>query len=77
MGELKILYIGKVDFAHSRLPAQQKKVIKYAYEQGYYEVPRKTTIAKIARALHLNHSTVGEHLLRAENKLISSMIHRI
>lgn len=77
MGELKILYIGEVDFSHSLLPKQQKKVLLYAYEQGYYELPRKTTISEIAEALHLNSSTVGEHLLKAENKLITSMARRI
>ncbi len=71
MGELKVLYIGKVDFANTLLSKQQKKVFRYAYENSYYEIPRKTTIAKIAKALKLNPATVGEHLLKAENKLIN------
>jgi predicted DNA binding protein len=77
MGDLKILYIGEVDFAHTLLSEQQKKIFKYAFEMGYYEIPRKTTIAKISKALKLNHATVGEHLLKAENKLISSMARKI
>ena len=77
MGELKVLHIGEVEFAHSLLSKQQKKVFLYAHEQGYYEIPRKTTVAKIAKALKLNASTVGEHLLRAENKLMNSMATRI
>lgn len=76
-GRVETLYIGKVDFAQHLLSAQQKKIFNYAFEAGYYEMPRKTTIAKIAAALHLNPATVGEHLLKAENKLIHAMAKRI
>ena len=76
-GKLEVLYIGKIDFAETLLSKQQKKVFSYAYESGYYQTPRKTTIAQIAHALHLNHSTVGEHLCKAENKLITAMAKKI
>ncbi|MBI5002518.1 helix-turn-helix domain-containing protein [Candidatus Woesearchaeota archaeon] len=72
-GNLKTLYIGKVDFTQHLLSPQQKNIFHYAYEQGYYELPRKTTIAKIAKALQLTSATAGEHLLKAENKLIHAM----
>ncbi|MFA6461164.1 MAG: helix-turn-helix domain-containing protein [Candidatus Woesearchaeota archaeon] len=74
IGEVKTLYIGEAEFAPSLLSTQQKKIFQYAYQQGYYQLPRKTTIAKIAKALKLSPATVGEHLLRAENKLISSQV---
>lgn len=77
MGDIKVLYIGEVEFAHTLLSKQQKKVFIYAYQQGYYEVPRKTTMEDIAKALHLAHATVGEHLSKAENKLIISMAKRL
>lgn len=77
MGELKVLHIGEVEFANTLLSKQQKKVFRFAYEQGYYEISRKTNIAKISEALNLNASTVGEHLLKAENKLIGSMAKKI
>ena len=73
MGELKVLSIGEVKFANTLLSKQQKKVFMYTYESGYYEIPRKTNVAKIAKVLKLNPATVGEHLLKAENKLIKSM----
>lgn len=76
-GKLETLYIGKVDFAQPLLSEQQRKIFQYANIAGYYELPRKTTIAKIAVALHLNPATVGEHLLKAENKIIQSMAKRI
>ncbi len=77
IGEIKTLYIGQAEFANSMLSKQQQKVFSYAHEQGYYNVPRKTTIAKIAGALKLSTSTAGEHLLKAENKIISSMAKRL
>tara|TARA_Y100000310_G_C20612232_1_gene778632 strand:+ start:127 stop:762 length:636 start_codon:yes stop_codon:yes gene_type:complete len=77
VGEMKTLYIGEIEFAQTLLSKQQKKIFQYAYQQGYYEIPRKTTIAKISKALKLNPSTVGEHLLKAENKMIHSMAKKI
>lgn len=77
VGEMKTLYLGKVDFGHTLLSQQQKRVFSHAFEWGYYEQPRKTTIAKIAKALKLNPATVGEHLLKAENKLIHAMAKRV
>lgn len=77
MGDLETLYIGEVDFAHTLLSEQQKRIFIFAYETRYYEMPRKTTIAKIAKALKLNHATVGEHLLKAENKIINSMAKKL
>lgn len=77
IGELKTLYIGQANFAPSLLSSQQRKIFQYAYNQGYYQSPRKTTILKIAKVLKLNPSTVGEHLLRAENKIINSQANLI
>ncbi|MBI1936305.1 helix-turn-helix domain-containing protein [Candidatus Woesearchaeota archaeon] len=77
MGDLEALYIGEVDFAHTLLSEQQKKIFNFAFENGYYEIPRKTTIAKISKALKLNHATAGEHLLKAENKIITSMARKV
>lgn len=76
-GELTTLYLGKVDFGNAILSKQQLNVVRYALEQGYYEQPRKTTVARIAKALRLNPATVGEHLLKAENKLIKLAAKRL
>ena len=72
-GDLHTLFIGEVDFAHTLLSRQQKKIFSFAFENGYYSIPRKTTIAKIAKSLKLSGATAGEHLLKAENKIINSM----
>lgn len=77
VGKLETLYIGKVDFAQHLLSPQQKKIFQYAYQQGYYELPRGITIAKIASLLDLTPATVGEHLLKAENKLIRAIAEKV
>ncbi len=77
LGELHVLYIGSTEFSHPLLSKQQKKIIQCAYDLGYYELPRKTTVAKIAKAVKLNHATVGEHLLKAENRLLEQAIKKL
>ena len=77
MGELKVLYIGEIEFANTLLSKQQRKVRMMAYGHGYYEIPRKTTVARIAKALKINPATTGEHLLKAENKLIKSLAKKL
>ena len=77
IGDLETLHIGEVDFENMLLSKQQKKVFNFAMESGYYEMPRKTTIAQIAKALRINSSTTGEHLLKAENKIINSAARKI
>ncbi len=77
MGELKVIFIGEMDFAHTLLSKQQKAVFLYAFEHGYYEMPRKITIERIAKAMRKNHATIGEHLLKAENRIITSMARRL
>ncbi len=77
IGVLKTLFIGAVDFSQPLLSKQQKKIFSYAMQQGYYELPRKTTIVRIAKALQLSSATAGEHLLKAENKMLGSMIGKI
>ncbi len=77
MGELKVLYIGEAEFSQSLLSPQQRRVFLYAHENGYYKIPRKITIRDIAKALKLKPATAGEHLLKAENRVMDSMAHRL
>jgi predicted DNA binding protein len=77
MGNMKVLYMGKIEFANCLLSVQQKKIFSFAFENGYYEQPRKMTITRIAQALKISRATVGEHLLKAENKIINVMAKKI
>ena len=56
------------------LTDQQRKALTLAYSSGYYELPRKVNLESLAKRQKLNKSTFAEHLLKAENYLISRMM---
>lgn len=58
------------------LSEREIRVLKEAFESGYYELPRRTYLFDIARITNLSKSTVEEHLRKAEGKVISSEVFR-
>lgn len=57
------------------LTDRQLRVIKTAYELGFYEVPREASTEDVAGELDLNSATVSEHLQRAERNLLTQQLH--
>ena len=55
------------------LTPRQREVFGVAHEQGYYELPRETTTAKIADVVGVDRRTAEEHLRRAEKKLADAV----
>lgn len=55
---------------HPELTDKQKGAIELAIKNGYYEVPRKTSIVKLAKISNLSFSTFQVHLRKAEKKLM-------
>ncbi|WP_089881347.1 helix-turn-helix domain-containing protein [Halogeometricum limi] len=58
------------EFPAATLTDRQLTVVRAAVERGYYDAPRGTTHERLADELGLSASTVGEHLRRAEAKLV-------
>jgi predicted DNA binding protein len=56
------------------LTDRQSGVLHCAFENGYYEIPRRITTDEIAAKIGVERRTAEEHLRRAENKLLASMI---
>lgn len=56
------------------LTDRQSAVLRYAADNGYYEIPRAVTTAEIAEAVGVQRRTAEEHLRRAENKLVESLV---
>jgi hypothetical protein len=56
------------------LTKKQHGVLLAAYRLGYYDVPRRSTSAEIAKSLHLSDGTVVEHLRKAEKRLLSGIL---
>ncbi|WP_311174116.1 helix-turn-helix domain-containing protein [Halobellus ordinarius] len=53
------------------LTDRQREVLDVAREQGYYEVPRQTSVREIADEIGCSKSTVADHLRKAEARLVS------
>lgn len=54
----------------SSLTDGQRSTVRTAVELGYYDIPRETTYEEIGEELGLSAATVGEHLRKAESKLV-------
>jgi hypothetical protein len=53
---------------------QQHRIIKVAHNNGWYSVPKKTSIRDIAAKLGLSKSTVAEQLVKAEGEIVSEFL---
>ena len=65
--KVKSLSIVKIE---PELTKKQKDAISLAIKNGYYNVPRKTSVEKLAKLSNLSFSTFQVHLRKAESKLI-------
>ena len=57
-----------------QLTDRQREILQTALAAGYYDIPRRATQRDLATELGLSRGTVGEHLRRAEAKIIRSII---
>jgi hypothetical protein len=62
------------DALFSHLTEKQIDALLTAYSHGYYRLPRKTDVQTIASKKRVPRTTFQEHLKKAENKLVSSVI---
>ncbi|MFH1630922.1 MAG: helix-turn-helix domain-containing protein [Candidatus Aenigmatarchaeota archaeon] len=63
----------RAEMSHYNVPKlteKQLRIMKAAIENGYYNVPRKITIAKLAKKLGISQSNLAEHLQKAERRII-------
>lgn len=58
----------------SSLTAKQRAVLVSAFENGYYDMPRRTDSKELAEKLDLRSSTFIEHRRKAERRLIAGML---
>lgn len=67
-------YHPEMDDPAGRLTDRQNEIIRTALALGYYEIPRAITQRDLAVELDLSRGTIGEHLRRAEAKIIQSVV---
>ena len=58
------------------LTKKQKLALEIAIKNGYYEVPKKITMEKLAKVMGVCFSTYQVHLSRAEKKIMPFMLQR-
>ncbi len=63
-----------VETFFSDLTGKQMEALSKAYDYGYYSTPRRNTTESISATLGISRSTYEEHLRKAENKVIESLM---
>lgn len=53
------------------LTDRQEEVLDVAWERGYYEIPRQTSVRDVADEVGCSKSTAADHLRKAEARLVS------
>jgi len=57
----------------SVLTEKQLKLAKFAYDRGYYDLPKRVKITELAEQLGLARATISEHLTKIEGILMDDM----
>ena len=55
------------------LTSRQRTILAVAVREGYYEVPRRTTVARVAAIVGIGRSTAEEHLRAAESMVVGGL----
>ncbi|MDH7509200.1 MAG: helix-turn-helix domain-containing protein [Methanomassiliicoccales archaeon] len=67
--QVEIKSVTKVE-GTSMLTRRQEEVLRLAFEKGYYDCPKKTTIRDLAKELDISPSALGEILQRGEKAIL-------
>lgn len=57
------------------LTDKQKEVFELAVKEGYYDIPKRTDLIKLAKAMEISVATYQEHLKRAEAKIVPRLVY--
>jgi predicted DNA binding protein len=52
------------------LTSKQEKIIKIAFEKGYYDYPKGITLRELSKILNISFSILNEILRRGQKKII-------
>lgn len=74
----KVIFLAEANFSPdsplSKLTEKQREVLIAAYKLGYYDLPRKINSEQLAEKLNIGNSTLGEHLRKAERRLLMKVL---
>ena len=66
----KIRNLVQKDKQPDNLSDKQKRALEIAINNGYYNVPRRVTIAKLVKIMGISFSTYQVHIRKQEEKII-------
>lgn len=79
-GHLEVLQLKNINLNNIYFPAiapdlteKQKRAFELAVEEGYYDIPKRTDLKKLAQIMKISLATYQEHLKRAEAKVIPKL----
>ncbi|MFC6732483.1 MULTISPECIES: helix-turn-helix domain-containing protein [unclassified Haladaptatus] len=76
IGTVRLRRLTPVGDTTGSLSPRQEEVVRTALEQGYFDWPRKIDAETLATQLDITHTTLLEHLRKAEKKLLAEALHR-
>lgn len=53
-----------------RLTSRQREIMNYAQEQGFFDIPKKTSLGEIGKNFGISASAAGNHIQKAEKILM-------
>ena len=66
-------YVPDVFTLQAGLTARQREILDTAVDIGYYDDPRRATVADVANELGINQSTASEHLRKLESRVFRTI----
>ncbi len=54
------------------LTARQQELLLHCFEEGYYEIPRRSTLRLLAKGLGISSASLSLVLRRAEAKVVAA-----
>ncbi|MFQ5838982.1 MAG: helix-turn-helix domain-containing protein [Thermoplasmata archaeon] len=68
-------YIPPASGGATYLTDRQREILRLALELGYYEVPARVSLTKLAKVVGISKAAMSKSLRRAEGRVLKSMIY--
>jgi len=66
--DFEVIGVGKAET--TSLTKRQKKIVRTAFELGYYDFPRKITLTQLSEKVNMSPSALSELLRNAHKKIV-------
>ncbi|EMA46624.1 bacterio-opsin activator-like protein [Halococcus morrhuae DSM 1307] len=74
LGTVQLEQLRPVGKPTSILSARQSEVLELAYNEGYFDWPRRTDAETLANQLGITHATFLEHVRKSESKILGEIL---